>query len=316
MGLDLTADDMSPYENDWSVFDPRTLDVRTYRELSEGDIRSFCRDVDVILGAETFYRDEFPAIAREEGARTVLQINPELAPWFHPKGAAIPRPDVFLAPTIWLLNRLAEDTLYLPFPVDRSRFPFRRRTSARRFLHVAGHRAMADRAGTRLVMAAAPSCPMATITIQSQSEIGSNNHLDKYVTFKGPVGHPQELFDSADVVVLPRRYGGNSLVAFEALSSGCPVIVLDRDPDRTWGGTFTIPTRPRRNIKTQGGLIPYFDASALHLSDAINKLMAEPSLVEELSEMADEFAEEMSWERYLPRYQTLLTSVANGMVMS
>lgn len=316
-GLDLTADDMSPYPCDWSPFEDEDITIRTFKSFTEEDVRTWLRGLDVVVGAETFYRYEFPVWAKEEGVRTILQINPEFAPWFN-KGKNLPRPDVLVNPTIWMSDRLP-GVHHLPLPVDRQRFPFRQRIQARRFVHVAGHKAMADRAGTQMLLTGLQNLSQKadiTLVVRSQSKLHfhspafqrQNVILETLTNFPDPT----QLYVDADIVIHARRYGGNSLVINEALSMGCPVIVLDRDPERNWGGTIPTSCYKQRPIRTQGGFIDTFSAFRGALPAMMNKLYYDPEWVAEESQAANEYAESISWERMLPVYMDVLRAIKEG----
>lgn len=311
-GIDMFADNLSPYENEWSEFveDGADLTITPSSGITEDAVRSWMRGLDVVLAAETFYKDEVILMAREEGVRTVVQYNPEFAAW-HINPNEI-RPDLLVNPTTWRLD-LIPDAVHLPCPIDRAAFPFRLRTSADRFVHVAGHKAAADRAGTKLVIGAMQRLrSTADIVIRTQSPLHVQRAIgaDRVLHFNLP--DPRDLYADADVVLLPRRYGGQSLAMNEALSSGCPVITLNRDPENTWRGTFPIQSRQRGPMRCKGGPIPIYDAHPGNLVVAIQEFQRHPDMVERMSRLADEHAQSISWEALLGPWMDLLTSVADG----
>src|SRR5688572_19923812 len=102
MGIDMTADDLSPYPCNWRAYEGHDLSTVAYSALNERIIRRWLKGLDVVLGAETFYRDEFADIARQMGVATVLQVNPEFARYW--RWPQLPRPDVFIAPTTWRME--------------------------------------------------------------------------------------------------------------------------------------------------------------------------------------------------------------------
>lgn len=303
LGIDMTQDDLSPYPCDWSGFS--NLDVVRYSELNESSVRRWLKGLDVVLGAETFYHELFPEWARSEGARTVLQINPEFTPFFTAAGKNLPRPDRLVNPSIWRMAELP-GVVHLPFPVDRETFPFRLRTSAEKFVHVAGHRAISDRAGTRMLL---PVLHILrdSLAIKSQSPMGYTSPQFRFISVQeGGIDDPRCLYDDADVIVLPRRYGGLSLVAQEALSSGCPVIMLNRTPENSWGGVLPLSCRPRQNIRTKAGVIQTYETSPHLIVKAIAELRRDPAAVEKLSREADAYAQSISWDALLPCYHQVL----------
>lgn len=313
-GIDMYAENLSPYPNDWSSFES-DLTVTTRSALNEHDVKKWLKGLDVIIGAETFYCDLLPVWAREMNVRTVLQINPEFQVWHLPDNSRQPhppRPDLLIAPTTWMLDKMLGVT-HLPFPVDREEFPFRLRTKADHFVHVAGHRATRDRAGSRLVMAALRHLqPGPRVTLRSQSELGIETRAIRYPNVEVEIANlsdPRMLYEDADVVVIPRRYGGQHLSMNEALSSGCPVITLNRPPENEWGGVSTIPSRARKFFGTHFGQIEWWDGSPSSLAQKMTELHHTPSEVERLSKAAGEYAESISWSTLLPRYHDLFSQM-------
>lgn len=310
--IDMTSDNLSPYENDFRPFTDHCdeVTINRYSQLDEREIRTWMRGLDVILGAETFYVEAIPNWAREEGVKTALVINPEFSSWHLPNNQ-VPRPDVFINPTTWRSDEYP-DAFHVPMPVDREDFPFRLRTEAVRFVHVAGHAAAADRAGTRIVIGAIPRLTGTNIIIRSQSLLGRSSPIFSGKVQEGNLPSRNGLYDDADVVVIPRRYGGNHLTYNEAASSGCPIICLNRAPENSWGGSVTITSRARSKLRTKGGHIPVFDGANSHLVQAIQKLKSDPARVERLSLEADRYAESISWTRLRPLYEDFLKAVADG----
>lgn len=314
LGIDMTTDNLSPYPNDWSVFDGNALTVVRPADLTEDFIRAWAQDIDVVLGAETFYKDEVIDWLRAMGIPTVLQINAEFAPWWG-AGPNDPKPDVLIVPTTWRME-LMPGVVHLPFPVDRELFPFRQRDQAKRFIHIAGHRAMGDRAGTQLVLGLAQrmrnrqAYQNIDLIIRSQSpmEFGRGMRTEGFIDTE-TYSDPRDLYTDIDVMVLPRRYGGNSLVFNEALSSGIPIIALDRVPERDWGGVLPLPARAKGRIPTKGGMIELYNANPAHLLQTMQRLADNPHEVAEASCAADAYASTISWDVMLPRWQDFLREV-------
>lgn len=312
LGIDMTADDLSPYPCDWDQYEGNKLTVLRYSQLSDDQMRMWLGGLDVVLGAETFYRDEFVTIAREMGVPTVLACNPEFVPWYNEKVPS-PKPDVLINPTIWRMDFLP-DAIHLPFPVDRELFPFRLRTSADHFVHVAGHKAAADRAGTRIVLGelARMKARGINVTIRTQSDFGWTTPAMSRATIEKNIANPADLYADTDILLQPRRYGGNSLVHNEALSCGIPIISIDRVPENTWGGVITTPARTRGHLRTKAGQLQILDSRPGHLGKLMVDLRDDPSMVERLSRAADEYAESISWPVMRPMYLQLLEKVADA----
>lgn len=261
----------------------------------------FLDGLDAVWCAETPYRSDFFDRARRAGVRSYLHANPEL--WkvdFAP-------PDVVLAPTSWRLD-LLPDPVVLPFPIARDRLPFRQRSEARTFVHVAAP-AMADRNGTRLVMAALPfvRSEIRLLILGYPGTLPSRVGRVTVERVDETADYWRAWPDDGDVLLLPRRYAGQSLPMNEALSLGMPVVSLDVAPQNDWLPPETLVPGTRRSPRRMaGGPVMVHDADPRTLARVIDRLATDPELVRQCSDAADIHAEAMSWDTLLPVYRRLL----------
>lgn len=303
LGIDLGGCDWSGYR--------KALEVHRLRDLSDDVVRSFLDGLDVCYMAETDYDPHRPgkryitAIARDEGCKLVLHAMPELCRFAEGSPSRRPRepkPDLIVLPTPWLQDRFPESVV-LPFPVNRAVLPFVHRRQGWRFLHVAGKPAMKDRAGTTLVQRAKPK---AEVVVKLTQQKGRGGHGIEVID--RPNYH--DVYEPYDVLLAPRRYGGQSLPVMEAMSSGMPVIALDREPERDWLPPETlVPTTLGRKARMMGGDVHVFDADPQALAEVIDTLASSPALVSELSEYSNQVASQWSWEELGPKWRELLESV-------
>lgn len=272
-----------------------------------------------VLTVEGFYSDAAPAVLHRLGAKATVMANPELFPpsW---RRLASSRVLNVLAPTTWELERLGSARPF-PMPVDRARLPFEERTSARTFLHVSAP-AMLDRNGTDVVyemiskwlgapsitlLVAGPERPVETVR-----DVGPGKHTVV------PVDHVEDywrLYDDADVLLVPRRYGGLSLVMQEAASRGLPVVRLDRAPESAWfPACTTIPVRSVESHPMKGGAFDVADASALDLAVVVCALArggedADGIDVGACSRASNAFATSIDWSTLGPRWPAVLENI-------
>ena len=292
----------------------RFPDARTVRmaELDEDAMAWLCDGVDVIYSAETFYSDLVPERARELGARTVMHGNFEFLRWIaHPD---LVRPDAFWAPSTWQLARWPEDTRLMLMPVASDRFTPRERTGARRFLHLAGHPAMADRAGTRMVLRALRYVrEKVEIIIRSQQPLrrpGASPNVTVRMEI-GDRGEYWEPYDEADVLLFMRRFGGLSLPLNEGLAAGLAIIAMDVEPQAEFlHHSGLIPARAVRHLRTAGGVIPTYDALPRALASKIDQLARGPELVQKMSQHSLAYAHRISWGEQLPTWRKALEDVS------
>lgn len=268
---------------------------------------------DVILTCETPYDYRLYERARQQGVRTVCQFNYEFLRYG--REPDLPTPDLLLAPSRWHWADARAATLcpmeYLPLPVDREVFKYRHRDAVNTsFVHIAGHRAMADRNGTQLVMEAARHMRSGVpVCVRTQSRIGGTRgrSYPRVDILHGDIPERAALYADHDVMVLPRRYGGQSLPMNEALSMGLPVVSLNVSPQNEFlPHECLVSPRKSRTLQLQPGPVECYDADPLRLASTLDALVHEPELVSRLSKQADEYADSISWERLLPRWRRIL----------
>lgn len=199
-------------------------------------IRHFLSGIDKVMTCETFYSTRFTDIAKSLRVETICIANPEFFDWLKPNWGFIPRPDKIVVPSKWMLKEMARfNPIYLPTPIFKDEFEKARQAnlsdSKRRYLFINGKTAEQDRNGLQsLYEALTMSSGEFEITIKSQNNIPLC--LDKRVSYD--VENPEEnwkLYTGYDALILPRRYGGQSLPMCEALQSGLPVIMTDIEPN-------------------------------------------------------------------------------------
>lgn len=267
---------------------------------TRAEVEAFLAGLDAVWAFETPYLPEAFDLARSLGVRSVLQANPEL--WH---GELAP-PDAVVAATGWRLDLLPTGAGVLPFPVARDRLPFRRRTAAATFVHVAAP-AMLDRNGTSLVLAAMRH-------VRRRCRLVVRSHPGRLPNRIGTVEvvhdrtEPADYWagwpDDGDVLLLPRRYAGLSLTMQEAMSLGMPVASLDVTPQNAWLPQETlVPARPGRAHRMAGGQVRVADADPRALAAVIDRLVADPALVARCSDLAGEHAGRISWDALLPAYR-------------
>lgn len=274
--------------------------------LDEKVMGQFFTGLDVALFYETAYDHRAYDVARAAGCRTVLMTMPE----FHRHTTeTLPHPDVVWAPTSWRLDALPADTRVVPVPVDIS--PATRRSGALRVLHVGGHRTSGDRNGTiaflralRLVRA------QIRVRVTSQDQRLPNvNGIPGHVALSkqtGGIDDYRRLYDGADVLVMPRRYGGLCLPVQEALGAGLGVAMTDCEPNPgTW------PISPIRGtagttIGTPGGPVTLYDPDPASIAETIDRLATTPVEIDQLRGRARAWAAEHTWDVLVPLYRAEL----------
>lgn len=299
------------------------------------DIDRFLEGLDVVFVAEAPYNYHLYQRARELGVKTAVQYNYEFFDWFeHPDW---PMPDMLIAPSKWHfaeINAWVNNTslhghpmshVYLHCPVNRELLPYRKIDEARIFLHVAGRSAAHDRNGTETVIEASKHLTTnARIKIHFQGEQGlphqatkswadyvqyahDNGDASKLLIYRSEYDNYQDVYREGDVLVLPRRYGGNCLPLNEALSVGMPVIMPDISPNSQFlPPNWLVPAEvvsqftPRTTVDIYGA-----DPVALAAKiDEFYNMSRHAMWFENLR--ADNLAYTIDWRTMKPQYEKVL----------
>lgn len=264
--------------------------------MPEAPVRDFLEGLDVVYLVETPYDYRFFAWAREAGCRTVLHANPEFWRWDDP---STPRPDAWWLPTSWRANVLPDEcrVVQVPVPTAPHRDP---PSTSVEFVHVAGHRAAADRNGTVSLMQAlrlthAPmrvrvTCQGDTLPRPSRlardvdAEIVGANVVDRW-----------SLYDGAAALVLPRRYGGLCLPALEAMALGMAVVMTDAPPQNETWPIVPVDVDKHRTLKVPAGRLTRYDARPAGLAHELDMLVVDERRMERAQLAARQFAADNSW---------------------
>lgn len=295
------------------------------------DIESFLEGLDVVFIAESAYTPYLYTRAAELGVKTAVQYNYEFFDWFV---GNTPVPDMLIAPSRWhyaevdaFVNDLNARTgskvkhCYLHCPVNREALPKREISAARTFLHVAGRSAAHDRNGTETVIDASRFLKSAAqIVIHFQGEQGlphqatssiadyaqrlaANGDEEKVTIEQIDFKDYHEVYTQGDVLLLPRRYGGNCLPLNEALSTGMPAIMTDISPNdqflpKGWLLPATIVNQftPRTTVTVYGSDPKALAAKIDWFYDMI------PPEFREQSAQAEKIADCISWAKMKPKY--------------
>lgn len=266
---------------------------------SEQIIDEFLDGIDVLLTVESPYSYYLFEEARRRGVKSVLQMNYEFLDYFvHPDWA---KPDLFLAPSMWNLDKLpgwGVPTKFIPVPINRERFPFKQRTQARTFLHIAGHSTYEDRNGTLTVLQAMQYVKDTNVklTVRSQYALPEINDYRINVQYKDLLNY-WELYNDEDVLLLPRKYGGLSLQLMEAMSTGMIPVMLDIPPQNGFlhAGSL-IPATFEKTVAPRGP-IDVYNCTPQQLAAKIDQLaVTDTSNIQELSDFSNVYAESISWD--------------------
>lgn len=281
------------------IFDPRT------GSLPERECREFLAQVDVVYMVETPYDFALFRWAREEGTATVLHAMPEFWRW---DDGTFDRPDVWWLPTRWRADLLPAECRLVPVPCPSRPIGHLALDvgSPVRFVHTAGHRALGDRNGTTLLYQAIRSIrgPV-SIRVETQDPRLPTLRRIPGVNLDVHLGGRQDrwaVYDDADVLVLPRRYGGLCLPVLEAMAAGLAIVMPDVEPQRSEWPVFTIPCEPARPIEMAAGMIHPVAVDPVFLAATITGLGKDREIVQSYREASLRWARLNDWAVLGPLY--------------
>lgn len=274
------------------------------------DARTFMDGLDVVFSAECLYNPDWMGYARELGVDVVVQANPELYDALELAGARV------VLPTTWEAHRVPHERI-LPVPIALDRFPYRQRSEARVFYHPTAP-AMQDRNGTGIVLAALQYVT-AEVTMIIRGQL-SRGELARKATWRipdnvtlvelpyvdGPYweAYPPE----ADVLVLPRRYGGLSLSMQESAALGMPLITTDLEPQRAYPHALLVDASPSFTETMKIGDVMVFKADPRDVAAQMDRLATSPMRVAAASAFARTWAESLSWQQWTGAYDEVLAA--------
>lgn len=265
-------------------------------KLNPDVVRPWLQGLDVIYTAETTYDLRLPQWAAEAGVGVVVHANPEFLSPQDAKAAV-----TWWAATPWRLEHLPARTRVVPMPVPEVQ---RAELNDRpRFLHVAGWPTVADRNGTGLVAEAAGLMSSGPeVVIRGQHSDITRFRRPNLRVEAGNVPDHWDLYRNADVLVMPRRFGGLCLPALEALALGMPVVMSDCSPNEVWPGPRIAVTQTQ-TVATRAGVIPLYDTDPHALAACLDELATNRVLYDKYRHEAADWAQANTWQALRPMWE-------------
>lgn len=275
--------------------------------LSRDLLTAFAATVDQLISIECLYTDPGGWAAVNRLTETVLVVNPELYADYPAQR--------FILPTTWHQDRFPGAPV-VPHPVDTTAAAGRARVreGVSTFLHVMAP-AMLDRNGSELVAAAlehvTEPCRLIVRSHLPQPRGALRVAGGGKVEVEWDCGRPEDWRDcypdDADVLLLPRRYGGLSMVVQEAAALGIPTVMLDLDPQRAenWPG-WRIPAHVQRTALMRGGEFPVHACDPAELGAVMSAMVRGSIDVASESKRALAWAQARSWPAVADRWEAAL----------
>lgn len=272
--------------------------------LTRRQIVAFLTGLDILFTIETPYNAETFKIAREMGVKTVLRVNFE---WLEKYQS---NPDLFLAPSLWRFGEYPEPKAYLPFPIATDRLPFKVRKKAKTFVHLAGNcKAGYDRNGTDAFLKAIPLVKNQNIKFIIKSQVPIDSLRDKRVKVivQDLDNYWENWEGEGDVLVMPRRYAGQSLPLNEAMASGLAIMATDMSPQNEFlPKKLLIPVRDTKTIAIKQ-LVEVAELNPRDIASKIDEI-AETD-IEIYSRISHHIAQQWSWDNLKPKYLKIFNNL-------
>lgn len=281
------------------------MTVQGYPDAVQFD--AFLQGLDVVIVAETPLNYQLYELARRKGVKTVCVPNWEF--FDHLVNPHYPLPDMFIAPSRWHYRELqgfcAQHRVglrQLHHPVDTTQFHGRLRQSTKTF-HIAGKPAAHDRNGTWDYLY---STPNGTVITQDRSFAHHLRSKFRHSNVHTDINNPAHMYQLGDIMVLPRKYGGNCLPLNEALASGCPVIMPDIEPNNHLLPSEWLVKASVVDSFTPRTKIDIYQTDRVDLQRVIEHVQGD---ITRHSQTALDIAQTISWASLKPRYLEALESL-------
>ena len=280
-------------------------------QVKDEDFAIHFAGCDVVLSFETFYNDRAVEYAKGYGnIKFVLQPNYE-------QQGNIDLADGIIVPSVWYFNDWRHGKkIYLPVPINREKLPFKLRTKAETFVHNSGTQLSDDRNGTLTLLEAmqfVKSDIKLVIHIQKLFEMMYNKVVelaskDPRITLSTEqLDNYWDFWQSGDVFIYPRKYGGLALPTNEAMSVGMPVVMPDLNPQNQYlPKDLLIPVSKVETIK----MFRPIESCTVDPRELAKKIdFIAGSDLTKYSQAMDMVATNWSWEKLLPKYKAALKQV-------
>lgn len=293
----------------------RYPDARLCRGIpSNNDMEWLTDDIDVVFVCETPLNYHLFTAARRKGVLSIQQYNYEFLDYFD--NPSLPKPDILAAPTTWNTDKIKAlniaRVMDWPVPIDRDNIPFREITECNTFVHIAGRPAAYDRNGTLDFIQAANDLGDSfnyILYIQPPKDNKSGaiyKQIDKAlrrsqvpIAVVENIKNNAAMYETGDVVVLPRRYGGLCLPAREALSAGMPVIMPNISPNNS-----LLPGDWLSEAEKYMSFIAHTEIDVYRTKNLEQTMLmfADSKIMSSANFLADMIADKLSWDVLKPRY--------------
>tara|TARA_R100000093_G_scaffold70763_4_gene44689 strand:+ start:165 stop:1178 length:1014 start_codon:yes stop_codon:yes gene_type:complete len=268
-----------------------------------GDIKEWITDdIDVLLTIETFYDWSVIKLCREKGVKTAMITMAELLPEKIPL-----HPDLFICPSKLDMEMTPKhQKVLLPPPFNLEKLKWKKRSTARTFVHTASHGGISGRKGTHFVLEAMKhvKSDIKLIIYSWRAFACDDPRVEVRVqNFK----NYWQCWQEGDVLIYPQDFNGICLPICEAMCSGMAVITTNifpfneyMHPDLMFEPDGFTEVRVNPMLRPVQGAKINAEAIAGKIEMIANKDIGK------YSEFGKKWAEKNSWGVLLPQYVKVL----------
>ena len=267
----------------------------------------FVKDIDVLITFENPYDYKLFDICRHSGVKSILQLNYEFLEY----PSHFPKPDLFIAPSLWHYDDIPEPKQFLTVPVNTKYFTPQRKEKT--FVHIQGRSAAYDRNGTHTLLNSLQYVKNEIeIIIRSQHPFHINSPIPENVKLTKDTSNKENYYDnySGGVLIMPRKYGGLCLPMHESIATEMPIITTDISPNNQWlPKEWLVPAIHSTTFRCKKQ-VDVYEAEVRKLADKIDEF-CDVDFYNAAIEKAKVLKEGISWETLLPKYLSLFEKITS-----
>jgi hypothetical protein len=273
------------------------------------EINWLLEDIDLAITLETPYNWNLISEARKKGIKTIINPNYEWLPIDIPE-----EPDLWLCTNILNYETIqTENKIYLPQPINRDTFQFKKRKKARTFLFNNGNGGAYGRNGLR-EFAEAINFVKSDVKFIVNSQIPIEAINDKRVSARVGEQSLKDIWKEGDVFVHLRKFGAMSLPMNEAMSLGMPILGVNRNPENTYlPKELLVEPEGKYLLRCRDDVIEVeaFAFSPIKIAAKIDEWANKD--ISELSEKMNELAGKWDWNNWRDHYIETIYNLVNNL---
>jgi hypothetical protein len=298
----------------FTTFPERFKNRRLTKDITKEDIEWLLSDIDVLFTIETPY---YWPVYEEAWKRHIKTVLMPMIEWLDRGRPELRSVDLFVCPSTYtervMWNKGYRNTVLVPceVPVDLKRFPKRKFSRIRTFLHNAGHGGLKGRNSTYELMRAIKlvQCD-ARFIIRSQFPITEKIEDPRITYIEGNVENYWDLYEEGDCWLMPWKYGVAALGLQESMAAGMIPCITDMEPFNEFmpKGLLIEPERLDWRTVNCGQQELWAEQSTANIARTIERLYSERD-VRPWLDWSRATAKAWSWDIWQKKYQEMFDAL-------